>query len=1127
MNKIYSLLMTLLVSVAMTAGAQTLIDEGFEDVPGSATTTTLPGGWECLSTYAGSNLNYRWAIHFSANGSTMSGHKYAMCDAPTWNDPNNQDALGPRTEILLTPGVMLDNTYQLSFDWEAAAYGVLEQKQYTFKVAIVDVAASDTTVIFDITNEEQVRNSGVPADPYGTYLWANWAVQTSKIDLSPWQGKTVKVAFIYDLLKPTGNVLYLDNVSIKQHVPETGPIAELTQTTYRFPTAYIGEKLYSEVLTLKNVGLAGLKVTGFEGPDAFSLVMDTENTNLGVNETARFQICYKATLMSPVEADLVIKTNGGDVTLHVEAAKMAVPEGYQLELFEGAQFPPAGWQTGGSSINTWSSTIYALEGDKSMIGSPYIEESYITTPRLDLSNEATPTKFMFTYYANYVGEDIYYPANDLIVQVSSDGGQTFSDAWTADYTKTDTLINVTVDLAPYRSDDMRVRLVNTACGYDEEYGMDDGSSFIIDRVLLPGVYGVDGVPMATELVAPADSAINIYPKNIVLRWKEAQFAEGYRIYVGMANGGNPQWELVNGEDVGAETTYTIKVADYSTMYAWKVVPYNNAGDAADCPVWVFTTQDDQSVSEFPWFEGFESGTFAPLGWQTQGGQYTRWSASDYYPYDGRYSAMAYSNETEVEAVLTTPDIAISQEGMQLSFWWGNDRPVSLTKDNEAVHQNHSTADDGIDAVMMDIEVDGDWQQLKLISDNSEGVDADGEPVRYWVYETVDLTPYVGKTVAFRWRYISHNYNRSRGAALDNIKIEMGGSDVSFNADHWDAYKVNAGKSETSPTMALTNLGSQGVTITNISFGDKQGFTTTLNKGDEIAAAASKTFTVTYNAGHLASTVTDSLRVDAEMTVSFSDGSQASLPVSGITMADDYRYFGFEHDGTGVAPAGFTVMDVDGQSTSPLSFWDFPNNGAPLAFFVLNDSQCYNSLKEPHGHQSLMTRCNGNGAFDDWIVSAPMMATDNTKFDFDMRNWESINSVLPAQTPTLQVLVSTTSATNRASFEQVGYDYTAELYDDVAWTHLSYDLKKYAGQRIFVALRSSATNCLGAFYDNFEFAHVGLTCDVNQDGVVDIADVNAVIDTMLGKAEHALADCNGDGQVDIADVNMVIDTMLGK
>ena len=49
-----------------------------------------------------------------------------------------------------------------------------------------------------------------------------------------------------------------------------------------------------------------------------------------------------------------------------------------------------------------------------------------------------------------------------------------------------------------------------------------------------------------------------------------------------------------------------------------------------------------------------------------------------------------------------------------------------------------------------------------------------------------------------------------------------------------------------------------------------------------------------------------------------------------------------------------------------------------------------------------------------------------------------------------------------------------------------------------------------------------------DGQVDIADVNAVIDIMLGKAEQtAAADVTGDGQVDIADVNAIIDIMLGK
>jgi len=57
---------------------------------------------------------------------------------------------------------------------------------------------------------------------------------------------------------------------------------------------------------------------------------------------------------------------------------------------------------------------------------------------------------------------------------------------------------------------------------------------------------------------------------------------------------------------------------------------------------------------------------------------------------------------------------------------------------------------------------------------------------------------------------------------------------------------------------------------------------------------------------------------------------------------------------------------------------------------------------------------------------------------------------------------------------------------------------------------------------------GVTGDVTGDGQVDIADVNAVINVMLGKAAPTnAADVTGDGQVDIADVNSVINLMLGK
>ena len=67
-------------------------------------------------------------------------------------------------------------------------------------------------------------------------------------------------------------------------------------------------------------------------------------------------------------------------------------------------------------------------------------------------------------------------------------------------------------------------------------------------------------------------------------------------------------------------------------------------------------------------------------------------------------------------------------------------------------------------------------------------------------------------------------------------------------------------------------------------------------------------------------------------------------------------------------------------------------------------------------------------------------------------------------------------------------------------------------------------------------YISLTGDANGDGKVDIADVNAVINAMLGRGSltpdpspegEGLCDVTGDGQVDISDVNAVINIMLGK
>ena len=50
-------------------------------------------------------------------------------------------------------------------------------------------------------------------------------------------------------------------------------------------------------------------------------------------------------------------------------------------------------------------------------------------------------------------------------------------------------------------------------------------------------------------------------------------------------------------------------------------------------------------------------------------------------------------------------------------------------------------------------------------------------------------------------------------------------------------------------------------------------------------------------------------------------------------------------------------------------------------------------------------------------------------------------------------------------------------------------------------------------------------DVNGDGEVNIADINAVIDMILSGRFDSKGDVNGDGEVNIADINAVIDMIL--
>lgn len=87
---------------------------------------------------------------------------------------------------------------------------------------------------------------------------------------------------------------------------------------------------------------------------------------------------------------------------------------------------------------------------------------------------------------------------------------------------------------------------------------------------------------------------------------------------------------------------------------------------------------------------------------------------------------------------------------------------------------------------------------------------------------------------------------------------------------------------------------------------------------------------------------------------------------------------------------------------------------------------------------------------------------------------------------------------------------------------------YKNAIVSVPMESLAAYKSAPFWSQFEHLNGVNMCkgDVNNDGEVNIADVNAVIDSILSGDNDLSCDVNGDGDVDITDINTIIDIILG-
>lgn len=1067
------LLTTVAFMSLMGMSAQTLLDEGFETGnTGNALQPVAAGaGWTVVNGYNGSNTSYNWHNYYAnpegESGGTITGACCAAVDGPYFAG-TDLDGIGPREEILMTPELDLNDTYQLQFTFRVSPVNKDEKSRYDLQVRVVtgdNLKGAET--IFSIQNEKMLRESGVMTFPIDT-----WSPNTARVDLSDFKGEKVKLAFVYKMYNETSNVVWLDDVSVKKFTPATGPVASLSTDRYTYPSMYVGEKMYSEVISLVNKGKDGLKVTGVDLPAGFEINGDLTGVTLDRFKSVDFQIVYRAALASAAKGDVVIHTNGGDVKVAVAATKQFVPDGYTLETFESYN-PPAGWVNNG-----WTWTSQAFEGDRSMNCSGGFGKSTLRSPRLDLTDGG---KLIFSYYNQFDDDESVAPQYDITVEVSYDGGDNWVTKWTSDYRNgLNQMLTAEVDLG-FGNDMSYVRWTYPLVESDDE-GALPHSSFTLDRVLLPNVYGVGGVPNGAKIVAPANGAEEIYPREVKLEWSPAQFADGYKVYVGTNTECN---DLVNGVDVGPALSYTIPACAYSTTYRWKVVPYNAQGNGTGVSTWRFTTQQDVSVTEFPYEQNFEtSGT--PSGWnQTPSTEYGRtWDVNSLYPYTvdgqnyGAFSTM-WLNAGDSNAVTTQEFILPDDKNMCIAFAWGDEHPASLVVDPTGmVKKQNVEPNNGVSELLFDIFADGKWTTLSNISEKS----FDGDH-KYWINEKIDLAAYKGKKVQFRWRHNSYS-GKDDGGAIARISIyENVSSKGAFNISKWDAGKVNYNKAVNSGDMfTLLNQGGEALTVKNVTF-STPNFSTSLKAGDVIAVESGLAFDVEFSAGVTSAAVEDVMKVE------FEGGYTMELPVTGEALPEGTLYFSFEpndleHNWTD----NFTMIDADrGVNYNFGSYWiNYTAGGMKGAFSVESDSKnndgLYGMMKPVSGMYALVGASPVSSNADNWLISKKMLATSGSKFEFYGRNLESLQSVLPDPKHEVTVLVSTTGNTDTNDFKVVMRKTEMPFLNDGEWNHYVVDLKDYAGQEIYVALNHTTTGPSNvAFFDDLRFDNF----NVDNSGVVKV------------------------------------------
>ncbi len=205
---------------------------------------------------------------------------------------------------------------------------------------------------------------------------------------------------------------------------------------------------------------------------------------------------------------------------------------------------------------------------------------------------------------------------------------------------------------------------------------------------------------------PAHEAIDV-PVDTDFSWEiDTGSPTGYYLSLGTDN---PPSNVYNRLDLGNSLTWTPpEPLDYLQQYYWVVTPYDNNGESVDADVWSFMTNADNTITELPFSENFDSldPPDMPEDWLvlnlSGGGSLNIWqTVADDRSYSPPNSIRVrrQSNEASNQWAITPPIKLYGGSTYELSFWYRTDAQYSAGNEKMLVAYGAAPLEDHLTNVI--------------------------------------------------------------------------------------------------------------------------------------------------------------------------------------------------------------------------------------------------------------------------------------------------------------------------------------------------------------------------------------------------------------------------------------------